>query len=210
MLIYVAGPYRGEVDRNIQQAREIAIKLWEVGHVVICPHLNTAHFENDCKVSDEAYLSGDLNILCRCDAIVMTPYWEKSVGAKGEYDYAVAHGIPIYVFPEIPDLHPTEIRNPIQAEGFRNTVMQMYRLHLKKNADYSPANILGTGWIGLVTRLWDKMARMMNLAGFKIEIASSEFCTPKVPKNESIDDTLIDMAVYAVIGQLLRRGEWGR
>jgi hypothetical protein len=69
---------------------------------------------------------------------------------------------------------------------------------------------MGTGEIGLVTRLWDKMARLLNLTGFVVEISEAEYVKPKTPKNESIDDTLCDMAVYAIIGQLLRKGVWGK
>lgn len=32
---------------------------------------------------------------------------------------------------------------------------------------------------------------------------------PKEPKNESIEDSLLDAANYSVIGLLLRRGQWG-
>lgn len=107
-------------------------------------------------------------------------------------------------------LHPTERIRPLQAQRFREIVDQMYQVHLDKNADYSPANILATGEIGLATRLWDKMARLLNLVGFRIEIASARYEEPREPKNESVDDTLMDMAVYAIIGKLLREGVWGK
>jgi hypothetical protein len=210
MLIYIAGPYRGDVDRSIQQAREIAIAVWEAGHVAICPHLNTAHFEQDCDVSDAIYLIRDLQILARCDACVFTPDWERSEGARMEREFCQEHGIPEYTWPSMPALHPTEIDRPDQVEAFMDVLMRMYRVHLDKNADYSPANILGTGEIGLVTRLWDKVARLMNLSGFRIEISHARFTTPQAPKNESIDDTLIDLANYGVIGFLLRKGVWGK
>lgn len=86
----------------------------------------------------------------------------------------------------------------------------MYRTHLSKNEDYSPASILGTGEIGLVTRLWDKVARLMNLTGFKVEISQAVFKAPIEPKHESVDDTLQDAAVYSVIGLLLHQGVWGK
>jgi len=42
---YVAGKYTvGDTDLNIFVAREIAMKLWERGFVVICPHTNSARF----------------------------------------------------------------------------------------------------------------------------------------------------------------------
>lgn len=107
-------------------------------------------------------------------------------------------------------VHPTIAQRPSQAMGFLNTVMDMYKVHLDKNADYSPANILGTGEIGLMTRIWDKVARLMNLNGFHIDVNLKEFSKPLNPKNESLDDSLMDLAVYAVIWMLYRRGVWGK
>ena len=223
MLIYVAGPYgsntaengTGEgfvkgTDENIEQARKIAIELWEKGHAVICPHLNTAHFENDCKATWEDYLKGDFDMITRCDALVLTPDWMRSKGATMEMNHARSLRIPIYIYPDIPNPHPTELRAPAQSKHFIETVMSMYRVHLQKNADYSPANILATGQVGLVTRLWDKMARLMNLTGFRIVVEEGTFEAPREPKNESIEDSFMDMAVYAVIGLLLKKGVWGR
>lgn len=210
MIVYVAGPYRGDVDRNIAQARQIAVALWEAGHTALCPHLNTSHFEQDCKVPDERYLRGDLEMLAFCQAIVMTPDWESSSGARGEHAYAEELGIPIYVWPDIPSVHPTEVNCPFQAAAFRETMGKMYRVHLEKNHDYSPANILGTGQVGLITRLWDKMARLMNLSGFHLKVIEGTYEAPRCPKHESIEDTLMDMSVYAIIGLLLRKNQWGK
>ena len=113
-------------------------------------------------------------------------------------------------FAEKETRHPTEIARPEQVEAFREIIEKMYVTHLEKNFDYSPANILGTGEPGLMTRVWDKVARLMNLMGFKIEIASSRYEQPCQPKNESIDDTILDLAVYAIIWQIYRQGKWGK
>lgn len=215
MLVYVSGRYSGkdwaEIEENIMRAKAVAVELWEKGHAVICPHLNTSHFEELCDLSHDDYIAGDLNILTRCDAIVMLPDWEHSQGACVEKALADRLDIPVYLYPmEIPELHPTEARCPEQTQAFLETVGRMYRTHLKKNADYSSANVLATGELGLVTRLWDKLARLMNLTGFKFDIANAHFERPTNPKNESIEDTLIDASVYAIIGLLLRQGKWGR
>ncbi len=208
MLIYTAGPYSGDIDKNIAHAAEVAKKLWAEGFAVICPHMNTAHF--DGAVTYDQFLSGDLEMVGRCDALYMLEGWQGSKGATIEHEFAKGRGIPIYYEPDPIPFHPTLKRCPVQAEAFLREVMNMYRVHLDKNADYSPANILGTGEIGLVTRIWDKVARLMNLSGFNIQIASSSFSQSKQPKHESIEDTLQDLSVYALIGKLLRRGEWGR
>jgi|GEM_PF-1343519 len=172
MLVYVAGPYRGDVDKNIAAARKIAIELWEKDHAVICPHTNTAHFEDVCDVSDETYLKGDLAILARCDAVVVAPNHQESEGTLMEIAFAKQRKIPIYYYPDLPERHPTEVKFPKQSAGFMDIIMQMYRVHLDKNADYSPANVLGPGEVGLATRVWDKAVRIMNLNG--IEVVASD------------------------------------
>lgn len=109
-----------------------------------------------------------------------------------------------------PGTHITELRRPVQARAFREIIEQMYIVHLNKNADYSPANILGPGELGLMTRTWDKVSRLMNLMGFRIEISASSFTMPEKPKCESIDDSVMDMTVYGIIWQLYRKGAWGK
>jgi hypothetical protein len=115
----------------------------------------------------------------------------------------------VYIYPDIPPLHITEVRSPNQATRFAEVVMALYRVHLDKNADYSPANIAGTGEMGLATRLWDKMCRLLNLMGFRQKVELIGYEAPRYPKNESIEDTYMDLAVYGIIGLLLREGKWG-
>ena len=104
MVLYLAGPYRGDIDANITAARKVAIELWERGYTVICPHLNTAHFEVDCNLPESEYIRRDLEILSRCDAIVMLPGWEKSEGACAELDYALIDRDDILVYYSADDL----------------------------------------------------------------------------------------------------------
>lgn len=210
MIVYISGPYRGDVDANIQAAREAAIKVWEAGHTAICPHLNTAHFEDDCSLDDDRYVERDMDILARCDGILMLPGWEASVGARTEHAYALDLSLPVWRYPELPGPHPTEESCPRQCRAFIEEVMRLYRLHLSKNLDYGPASILGTGEIGLMARIWDKTARLLNLYGWRLRIEESVFERDSLPRFESVEDTLQDLAAYAVIGLLLREGIWGR
>jgi nucleoside 2-deoxyribosyltransferase len=208
MLIYIAGPYRGSVDTNIAAARKVAAECYKAGHDVICPHLNSAKMDEDTGLPDEFWLQTTMNLLKRCDAIVLVPGWQNSSGSKAEVAYAKSVGMSVYE--DVPDLHATEKERPLQVSAFIEMLMKMYRVHLSKNADYSPANILATGEIGVIVRLWDKIARLLNLTGFKVEIAASGYVAPKQALHESIDDTLLDAANYAVIAKLLRDGLWGR
>jgi len=74
-------------------------------------------------------------------------------------------------------------------------------LLVTKQHDYGPQNILINqqlfGYQHFVTRFLDKVCRLKNLLGNEGE-----------PNFESIDDTFMDIANYALIALMLRRGWW--
>ena len=94
-VVYVAGPYRAPtiagIRANIEAARVAAEVFWRMGYAVICPHLNSGLM--DGIVADEDFLEADLEILRRCDQIVMVPGWEQSAGARGELELARECGL---------------------------------------------------------------------------------------------------------------------
>lgn len=96
-LIFVSGPYRGDIDGNIARARVVAISLWKQGYAVICPHLNTAHFDGYCP--DKVWLDGDMEIMARCDIVYMMRDWRDSVGARKEHE--VAHNLGMEIIYEL-------------------------------------------------------------------------------------------------------------
>lgn len=97
-VIYIAGPFRGkshyEIHQNICRAEALALEVWRAGHAAICPHLNTAHFHG--AADDSVWLEGDLEIMKRCDAVLMTPDWKRSAGAAAEKQEAEKAGIPVF------------------------------------------------------------------------------------------------------------------
>jgi len=77
---------------------------------------------------------------------------------------------------------------------------ELAKIMYKKHADYGPMNIAGAPggpMNGLRVRMYDKLARLNNLTD-----------TGDTPNYESIEDTLIDLANYAIIGLLVQRGQW--
>ena len=85
---------------------------------------------------------------------------------------------------------------------FDDVLKTLSALHAKKMSDYGAegdeyANVRASedfgipGWIGCVVRANDKMRRLMKAAkGGKMS-------------NESVEDSLEDLAVYAIIGLIL-------
>ena len=109
MLIYTAGPYSesagvGTVEENIARARDIAIRLWEIGYTVICPHLNTADFENLTSLSNKDFVDRDLEMVQVCDGIVMLPHWEQSLGAVRELECARNNDLQVWFWPNVPEV----------------------------------------------------------------------------------------------------------
>lgn len=96
-VVYIAGPFRGpnawEIEENIRRAERLALQVWRAGAVALCPHTNTRFFQG--AADDAVWLAGDLEMLSRCDAVIFTPDWHQSSGARAEYDYATGHGIAV-------------------------------------------------------------------------------------------------------------------
>lgn len=97
-VVYIAGPFRGPsawaIEQNIRRAEELALEVWKLGAAAICPHCNTRFFQG--AADDSVWLDGDLEILKRCDAVLMTEGWQKSSGATVEHGAADVWGIPIF------------------------------------------------------------------------------------------------------------------
>lgn len=95
---YVSGPYRAQTPAgiwaNIMRARDVAMDLWRMGLIAITPHLNTMLMDGVRR--DEDWLAGDLEILRRCDMVVLVPGWRASRGAQAEVQEALRIGLPVY------------------------------------------------------------------------------------------------------------------
>lgn len=96
-LIYVAGPYSGDIEWNIKRAEEVSIRLIREGHHVITPHKNTAGYERyeDKNITYETWMELSLNILSRCDAIYVMTGSQQSEGTQREIEFAKQHNIEI-------------------------------------------------------------------------------------------------------------------
>jgi hypothetical protein len=97
-VVYIAGPYRAatawRVLANVRAAQEAALRVWKIGAVALCPHSNTGLFDGECP--DEVWLDGDLELLRRCDAVLLMERWEDSAGARAERDLALRIGLPVF------------------------------------------------------------------------------------------------------------------
>jgi len=85
------------------------------------------------------------------------------------------------------------------AKGFVIVAIECVVLFDKKNNDYGPRNISEFGERGVYVRMWDKISRLKRLVWDNVEAQV---------KDESVEDTWMDSAVYSIIGLMNRRGMW--
>jgi len=97
---------------------------------------------------------------------------------------------------------PPKLVDPIIkfSDDVTKIASEISMLIVRKQIDYGSKNISnapGGAMNGLIVRMHDKMARWANL-----------FSTKADPKNETIEDTLMDIAGYAIIALMVQRGLW--
>lgn len=100
-LVYIAGPYRAStpqgVDLNIQVARRMGMLVAMAQHFPVIPHMNTAKFEEVLPgMPDRFWLDGTMELMRKCDCVVLCPGWEQSTGTVQEIREAQRLGIPVY------------------------------------------------------------------------------------------------------------------
>jgi len=101
-VIYIAGPYRhkdpvGQAT-NIAIAMKYAKATWAAGYYALCPHLNTQMF--DGLADDNVFLEGYIEMVKRCDAVVVLPNHHESEGTMAELAVARENNIPIIQCPD--------------------------------------------------------------------------------------------------------------
>jgi len=98
-------------------------------------------------------------------------------------------------------VYPADVAVP---RGFIHSVWrvgdEVTNILIKKQADYGPHNIgraPGGALNGLIVRIHDKISRIMHLTSSNVD-----------PQNESLRDSYVDLANYALIALMVLDGTW--
>ena len=101
IVVYVAAPYRSNtidgIWENVITARQYAKRVWEAGYTALSPHCNSFLMDGLCP--DEAFLEGCIELLKRCDYMIV-PSDTISTGMRLEMEHCIATDKP-YVFGNI-------------------------------------------------------------------------------------------------------------
>lgn len=204
--VYLAGPMRGIEEYNFPAFHSAAADLRERGYTVWSPAERDEEQDGFDPKTDEAkpmlhYMRHDLPAVLDADLVVVLPGWQNSTGARLEVHVAEQCGIPVRRYPDMqPARHPT-------SQAFHSMLGKIAQTHDRKAADYGTdgdplANVracetqLGIpAWVGTEIRIGDKNQRIASFIQ-KGELA-----------NESVEDSILDRAVYSVI-QLVLLSTW--
>lgn len=99
-LIYIAGPMESGsphhwcIEQNCRIAEEIGLEVDRLGGYGIVPHLLTRNFID--VLPREFWLQADMELISRCDAMVVSPLWRRSEGAVQERAYAIYRKLPVF------------------------------------------------------------------------------------------------------------------
>lgn len=188
---------------------------------------------NICGITHGQWLNADLRWVAVSDAVVRLP--GKSIGADMEVAEARRLRIPVYdsvlqliaspppfrgildkatkgFFDSLADVAKAVEKSMTPAApaaghpGFLKLLDEVREMHCRKAADYGRgadplANCRAAGefglppWVGVAVRLNDKLHRIKS------------FCQNGELKNESIEDSFMDLAAYALIALTLYREE---
>ena len=100
-VVYVAGPYRASiragVELNIQSARLTGMHCCLKGWSPVIPHANTGGLDEiQPGITDQFWLDATLELMRRCDAVVLCPGYSLSEGTQAEMTEARRLGMDIY------------------------------------------------------------------------------------------------------------------
>ncbi|HEW91205.1 MAG TPA: DUF4406 domain-containing protein [Thermotogaceae bacterium] len=97
-LVFISGPYKADtnwqIERNIRNAEIASLMVWKLGAVPICVHTMNRHFFGE--IDEERVINGCMDIIMRCDAILMLSGWEESAGSYMEYNFAMKNNVTVF------------------------------------------------------------------------------------------------------------------
>jgi hypothetical protein len=206
--VYVSGPMTGYPDYNFPAFHGMEAVLSALGYHTLNPARN---FNGEHGHPREDYMRLDIQNVLQADAVVMLPGWTQSVGARTEVMVAHQLGLPLFEasyvdneqveFRPVEDLTAIGLENPVPA---RRGHPEFYVI-LKDMADMlsnlrSPIEGI-PDWITTFIRLGDKVSRVRGFA----ERTMRDGVATMAVKDESVEDTLIDLANYAILTLILYR-----
>ena len=92
--IYICSPYRGNIERNTEKARDHCREVMKEGHIPVAPHIYFTQFLDDDNPDERTMgIQTGLDILKACDEMWVYDVGLMSEGMKEEIRYAIEQNV---------------------------------------------------------------------------------------------------------------------
>ena len=90
----LTGKNNFEIAQNVAAAEDVGLLVAEAGAMPLIPHSNTG-LKFFGTINEQFWYDGTMELLRRCDAVIMVPGWEASKGAQAEREEALRMDLPV-------------------------------------------------------------------------------------------------------------------
>lgn len=95
--VYLSHPYTGDEEKNRLKARQIAARIIrEYPGIAVVNPLDALQYAKTTELSYSETLKIDIELLSRCDAVLVCGDWKSSRGCRREVQAAYEREIPIF------------------------------------------------------------------------------------------------------------------
>lgn len=114
------------------------------------------------------------------------------------------------LYPELTVIPDLFVDGSFEAE-FQKIYSQAFSLLVLKQRRYGNSNIEQLGLHGVISRIsFDKVSRALKFLNGRVVDGKVELDPLDSGNDESLEDTLLDIANYALIAVAIKRGVWGK
>lgn len=114
------------------------------------------------------------------------------------------------IFPELTVIPDLFVEGSFESE-FQRIYSEAFSLLIQKQKRYGNSNIEHLGLHGVISRIsFDKVSRALKFLNGIVVDGKVKLDAMDEGTEESLEDTLLDIANYALIAVALRRGVWGK
>ncbi len=97
-VLYISHPYTGNEEENRKEARRITKILASLyPDTVFLSPLDAMRPVDGANIDYDDVLMQTLELMNRCDGVIMTGYWTASKGCQSEISTAISSGKPVYI-----------------------------------------------------------------------------------------------------------------
>jgi hypothetical protein len=116
----------------------------------------------------------------------------------------------VKIFEDLTVLPDLFVEGSFEAE-FQKIYSEAFSLLVQKQRRYGNSNIEQLGLHGVISRIsFDKVSRALKFMNGKVVSGKVILDDMDHSTEESLEDTLLDIANYALIAIALQRGAWGK